>query len=229
MINDVTKSNIQDSTFIVQWMDRISGADQSMQGAQRNGGPERLTSTEFQGTQQGALGRMDRMSKIVGLQGIQDIGMFFGSHNKQMMENEAYIKLSGDWQDVLIAEYGASIDRGRIIVNPADLDINYNVTIRDASSAGGNYNDNWVQLYQILSGNPALANNFDMVRIFEHIARNMGAKDVNDFVKRGGNIQPSVMPDAMAQQQLQAGNLQPGPQVGPTPSDIPGLPGNMVQ
>lgn len=230
MINDVTRSNVQDSTWVVQWMDRISGADQSMQGAQRNGGPERLTGTEFQGTRQGALGRMARLSKIVGLQGLHDIGMFFGSHNKQMMQNSSYIKLAGDWQQVLINEYGDSIDRGRITINPEDLDINYNVSVKDAATSGGNYTDNWVQLYQILAGNPQLAQNFDMVRIFEHIARNMGAMDVNDFVKKGGSVNPQMMPNDQVQQQVQQGNLQPMPGSSPpATAGIPGLDGSMVQ
>jgi len=40
-VNDITRNNIGDSGYITQWMDRISGADQSMQGALRTGGPER--------------------------------------------------------------------------------------------------------------------------------------------------------------------------------------------
>jgi len=209
-INDVTRANVSDSTWIVQWMDRISGTDASMQGALRQGGPERLTGTEFQGTKAGGVNRLDRIAKVVGMQGMQDIGMFFGMHNKQMMENESYIKLAGDWQDVLLAEYGQSgINRGRIKVSPELLNINYNVLVRDGSIPGGNYTDAWVQLYQILGSNPQLAQNFDMVRIFTHIARNMGAKDVNDFVRRGGNIQPQTMPNEQVAQQVQAGNLIP--------------------
>ena len=85
-VNDVTRQNVSDSTWIVQWMDRISGADSAMQGAQRQGGPERLTSTEFQGTMSGGINRMDRIAKGGGLQGMQDIGMFFAHHNNQLMK-----------------------------------------------------------------------------------------------------------------------------------------------
>lgn len=206
-VSDVTRGNIADSTWLVQWMDRISGADSAMSGSLRQGGPDRLTGAEFQGTRAGGLNRLERIAKVVGMQGLQDIGMFFGHHNKQMMTNESYIRLAGDWQDVLLQEFGQSVDRGRIIVNPDQLDINYNVMVRDGSIPGGNYADVWVQLFQILGQNPALAQNFDVVRIFTHIARNLGAKNVNDFVKRGGNIQQSSMPNEGVRRQVEAGNL----------------------
>jgi hypothetical protein len=190
-------------------MDRISGADSAMSGSLRQGGPDRLTGAEFQGTRAGGLNRLERIAKVVGMQGLQDIGMFFGYHNKQMMTNDSYIRMAGDWQDVLMQEYGQSMDRGRIIVSPDQLDINYNVMVRDGSIPGGNYADVWVQLFQILGQNPQLAQNFDVVRIFTHIARNLGAKNVNDFVKRGGGIQPKSISNEAVSQGVQAGNLVP--------------------
>ena len=209
-VSDVTRGNVADSTWIVQWMDRISGADASMQGSLRQGGPERLTSAEFQGTMGGGINRLDRIAKVVGLQGMQDIGTFFAHHNNQLMQSDAYIKLSGEWQEVLMAEYGVAGDgRGRKRVTPKDLDINYNVVVRDGSVPGGNYSQAWMQLFQVLGSNPELAQKFDVVRIFTHIARNLGAKNVNDFVRTGGNITPQSMPNDQVLNEMQAGNLVP--------------------
>ena len=210
-ITDVTRQNVADSSWIVQWMDRISGADSSMQGALRTGGPERLTGAEFQGTRAGGVNRLERIAKITGMQGMQDIGMFFASHAQQMMTIPNYIKLAGDWQELLIQEYGQP-DRGRIRINPQDININYNVLIRDGSVPGGNYSDAWVQLFQILGQNPELAKHFDVVRIFTHIARNLGAKDVNDFIIKSANVQTMNMPNEQVQGQVQQGNLVPFPQ-----------------
>ena len=211
-IADVTRNNVGDSSFIVQWMDRISGADSSMQGALRSGGPERLTGAEFQGTRAGGISRLERISRVVGMQGMQDIGTFFAIHNRQMMNNPAFVKLSGDWQEVLLAEYGKQgINRGRITVNPQDVNVNYQVIVRDGSIPGGNYADVWVQLFQILGQNPELAQRFDVVRIFTHIARNLGAKNVNDFIRKDGGkqVQMQTQPNEAVQQQAQAGNLVP--------------------
>ena len=210
MVTDVTRANVADSSWLVQWMDRVSGADASMQGSLRQGGPDRLTGTEFQGTRAGGVNRLERIAKVIGMQGMQDIGTFFGIHNKQFMSAEAYIKLTGDWQDVLLKEYGRSrIDRGRIKIDPSEVDINFNIVVRDGSIPGGNYSEVWVRMFQILGQNPELARNFDIVRIFTHIARNLGAKNVNDFVRRGGGINPVNMPADDIQSQVKAGNLVP--------------------
>jgi hypothetical protein len=213
LVNDVTRGNVADSSFIVQWMDRISGADQSMQGSVRQGGPERLTGAEFQGTRAGALSRFDRIAKVVGMQGLQDIGVFFGAHVKQMMKNESYVRLAGDQQELLLQEYGASIRNDRIKISPEDINVLYNVRVKDGANPGGNYSQSWVQLFQILAQNPEISQKFDLVRIFMHIARGMGAKDVNDFVLRGGNIQPNAMSVPQIQQLLQQGNLVPTDQI----------------
>ncbi len=209
VVNDVTRGNMTDSSFIVQWMDRVSGADSSMQGSLRSGGPERLTGAEFEGTRAGGISRLDRIAKVVGMQGMQDIGTFFGIHNKQMMSEENYVKVTGDWQATLLKEYGSDVSRGRLKVSPDQLDIMYDVVVRDGSVPGGNYSRVWTDLFQILGQNPELAQKFDVVRIFTHIARNLGAKNVNDFVKRGGNIDQQQMPDDQVASEVQKGNLVP--------------------
>lgn len=219
IVNDVTRGNVADSTWIVQWMDRISGADASMQGSLRQGGPERLTSAEFQGTMGGGINRLERIAKVVGMQGMQDIGTFFAHHNKQMMQNSAYIKMAGAWESVLTKEFGYGGDgRGRLKVTPDQLNINYDVIVRDGSVPGGNYSSSWIELFKTLAQVPELAQQFDIVRIFSHIARNLGAKNVNDFVRKGGNIQAQSMPNEAVAQQVQQGNLVPVDQMSPPPA-----------
>lgn len=207
-VNDVTRANIADSGWIVQWMERISGADSSMQGVLRQGGPERLTGAEFQGTRAGSMSRLERIVRVIGIQAMQDIGTFFGLHNQQMMSQETYIKVAGDWQDVLLNEFKGKVDRGRLPVNPMDLNILYDVVVRDGSIPGGNFSDSWVQLFQTIMQNQELAGTFDIPRIFLHIARNLGAKNAHEFIKRGG-VQPQAMDNQQVLAQRQAGNIVP--------------------
>ena len=61
------------------------------------------------------------------------------------------------------------------------LVIDYDVVPHDGSSPGGEPPDLWVQLYQIMSQNPIVSQQFDMVRVFKHVARQLGAKNVDDF------------------------------------------------
>jgi len=205
-VNDVTRQHVQDSSWIVQWMQKIGAADDVAMGALRQGGPERLTSAEFQGTQMGQLSRLGRLAKIIGLQAMQDIGEFFAAHTQQLMSKDLYVKVAGEWQTVLLQEYGAKQlmqNKGRLKVDPFSLTINYDTLVRDGSIPGGNFSDVWTRMFQIIAGTPELHQKFDLPRIFMHIARNSGAKNVQDFVR------VEVMPDEQVQQQTDKGNIVP--------------------
>lgn len=208
-VNDITRANINDSTWIVQWMQKIGATDDAAMGALRSGGPERLTKAEFQGTSGGAISRLERIAKVAGLQGMQDIGEFFAAHTQQLLTDTSYVKIAGDWETLLMEEYADAISRGRMIVSPQDLNISYDVLVRDGSIPGSNFSDVWLRMFETLATQPELAQNFDIVKIFKHIARNSGAKNVNEFVRRGGNINPQTMGNDQIMQGLQAGNLSP--------------------
>lgn len=179
-VTDVTRANISDSGWIMEYMERIGAADQSMQGGVRRSGPERLTGKEFEGTRAGSFSRMERVAKVIGIQAMQDLGYFFASHTQQMMEEETYIKTVGTWPETLAEIYG---NQERIPVTPYDLNIDYDVIVRDGSVPGGNFSPVWVDMFKVLAEHPELAQQFDTVRIFKHIAVNSGAKDVNQFIR----------------------------------------------
>ena len=146
-VADVTRGHIADSSFIVQWQQKIGGADDAMMGALRKGGPERLTSAEYQGTQQGQTSRLGRIARVFGLQAMQDIGMMFATHAKQLMSEEQYVKITGRWQNVLLQEFGVDkikAGSGRIKVSPFDILVNYDIKVRDGSVPGGNYSRVWI-------------------------------------------------------------------------------------
>jgi hypothetical protein len=204
-VNDVTRGNIADSGWIVNWMNHVSGVDESMMGSLRQGGPERLTGTEFSGTRQSALGRLNRMAQVISLQAMQDVAYFFAVHTQQLMSQETYVKATGRWEEDLRKEYGVD---DRVVVNPMDLQIDFDVISRDGSVPGTQSVEAWLQLYKMMVENPETAGHFDTIRIFKHIARELGAKNVHDFIKKQ-DLQATVMPDDQVQQQVQAGNLRP--------------------
>ena len=202
-VNDITRGNIGDSSFIVQWMQKIGAADDPMMGSLRQGGPERLTGQEFQGTQTGAIRRLERIAKLIGLQAMQDLGYMFASHAQQLTSMEGFVKCTGRWQEELVKEYGVKMERGRMAVTPFDILVDYDVMVRDGSIPGSNFSDVWVRMFEVLAEHPELDKEFDIVRIFRHIARNAGAKNVSDFVRA------KVVPDEVALRGAEAGNLIP--------------------
>jgi len=209
-INDITQNNINDSNWIVSLMQKIGATDDTAMGALRSGGPERLTKAEFQGTAAGGISRLERVAKLIGLQGMQDIGEFFAEHTKQVMDKEEYIKVTGAWSELLKEEYSLSISRGRMKVSPDQLDINYDVLVRDGSIPGGNNNGVYLKMFEILSQQPELTQKFDIVKVFKHILRGEGAKNVDNFIRQGANIQQNETID----QEVQKGNLIPLNQAG---------------
>ena len=204
-VNDITRLNISDSSYITQWMDRISGADQSMQGSLRQGGPERLTGAEFQGTRGSAISRLQRIAMLIGMQFMQDIGTMFASHTQQYMTKETYVKIAGPYEQQLLKEFG----KPNVKVSPYDIAINYDLIVKDGSIPGGNFSTAWLDLFKTIGTNPALMQQFDISRIFMYIAHQLGAKNLEDFKRNVNQIQPLVMPDQQVQQQVQAGNLVP--------------------
>jgi len=201
-VQDITKQNVSDIAFVVDYMNRVSAVDEAAMGAMRKSGPERLTSAEFQGTRTGAYSRLERIARIIGAQGMQDIGYMFASHTQQLLSNDTFARAVGDNAQILMDEYG--VEPGGIIpVSPRDLYIDYDVTVRDGSVPGNNYSKVWENLFKIVASDQELRQIFDITRIFKHIARNNGAKEVNSFVRM------RTAPQEQIQQQVQAGNFVP--------------------
>lgn len=207
-IVDITKGNVQSASWVVEFMQRIGAVDDSMMGQLRTGGPERLTGAEFQGTRTGAVSRLERIARVIGMQAFMDLGVMFASHTQQSMDETDYIKVTGRYQEELMQQFGVQ-PGGRVAVSPDDIMINYDVKIRDGSIPGSNFNQSWLDMFKNIAQDEELRQEFDVVRIFKHIASNMGAKNVNDFVRQGGSISPNVLPDEQVLEQAQRGNVIP--------------------
>ena len=206
-VNDITRLNIADSTYITQWMDRISKTDQSMSGQVRQSGPERLTGREFAGTRSSAVSQLQRIAMIVGMQFMQDIGEMFAVHTQQYMTQETVVKITGRYEEQLKAQFGADVTRAK--VSPLDLAVNYDLVVRDGSIPGGNFSESWVQLFNIIAQHPELHQSFDITRIFTYIAGQLGAKNVEDFKRNVNRIQPQQMPDEQVMREVEKGNIIP--------------------
>jgi len=208
-VNDITRANISDSAYITGWMDRISKTDGSMSGMLRQGGPERLTGAEFKGTRGAAVSQLQRVASIIGMQFMQDIGEMFAVHTQQYMSQETSVKITGRYAEQLMAEFGSS---GRARVSPLDMAVNYDLIVRDGSIPGGNFSESWIQLFQIITSQPELYQDFDVTRIFMYIAQQLGAKNVEDFKRNVDRVQPTQMDDETALREREKGNIIPAEQ-----------------
>lgn len=206
-VNDITRLNVSDSVYITQWMDRISGADQSMAGTMRQSGPERLTKGEFQGTRSSAVSRLQMIAMIIGYQFMQDVGTMFAVHVQQYMTKDTFVKISGRYEEQLKGQFGPNAIRAR--VSPLDMAINYDLIVRDGSIPGGNFSEAWIQLFNIIADQPELYQTFDLTRIFTYIASELGARNVEDFKRNVNRIQPTGMNDEKVLREVEKGNIIP--------------------
>lgn len=200
---DVTSGNLMESTLISQAMDQYTGAVDSLKGQLRQHG-ERVSATEYRGTHASALSRLERSARIGGLQAIVDIGYMLAMNTQQFMERGQYVEIIGRGEEDLREEFG---DARHVYADPLDLLVDYDVVASDGSLPNSGDPALWKDLLQVITTNDALVGQFDVVNIFKHVARLMGAKNINDFVQRPVNAQ--VLPDEQVAREAEKGNLVP--------------------
>lgn len=204
-INDVTRQHIADAQLTMGLMNQISGADDAMMGTLRQGGPERLSAAEFSGTQSQALGRLQSLAMIVGQQLIQDVGYMFAMHTQQMMQEDVWVNTVGAWQDQLLAHYGPQIQNDRMRVTPQDLNIDFDIAVNPEGQ--GQATQFWIQMFDTIAKTPELYQLIDVGRVFRYVASQLGAKNVDNFLR--APIQPVGAPTTDVMAQAQAGNMIP--------------------
>lgn len=205
-VSDITKSHMQDvMQVIIPLMQGTSSAVDSLMGVMRKSG-ERRSATEARDTRMSALSRLAKAAKLASVMSMYDMGYMHASHTQQFMDNELYVNTMGRHQDMLEQIYGRK--RGMKVM-PDQLNINYDVIVHDGTIELGEHADIWAQLFQMMSTSPAVGQGFDMVRIFKHLARMIGAKNVEDFVKKGGSVAVNTAQDSLVQAEVQKGNMIP--------------------
>jgi hypothetical protein len=229
VVNDVTRNNVADAFQVIDLMNRTTSATENMMGIMRQGS-ERRSATEAKGVMSNAMNRMERIAKILSVQAMQPLAYFLAFHTQQLMSTDTYIKVIGEWAEILADE------TGRTKVSPFDILVEYDVIPRDGSlpTDVSGVSQDWIQLYQIMAQNQEIAGQIDMTRVFKHIARLLGAKNINDFMKKGQQLVPQAMPDEQVQSQVQQGNLVPAneammPEMGAMPPEMGGMGGAMMQ
>ncbi len=202
-VNDITRNNVADAQLVMALMNKVSGADDMLQGTLRSGGPERLSAAEFSATSQSAIGRLETLARVVSSQFIQDLGYMLAVHTQQFMSQEAYVSTTGIYPQQLLSELGDRIVNERMKVSPWDLNIDYDVQLGTYDTRGAQTAELWINLYQTISQNPVLMQQYDLPRIFKYIASSLGAKNVDSFLL----AQPTLMPSEEVLAQAQRGNL----------------------
>ena len=209
-VDDVTRQNLPDTSLVMSYMERVTGASESLQGIFGNA-PERRTKAEFEKTRGSASARLAKMARIIQAMSMRPLGHMMAAHTQQLMQEDTYVKVSGDLERRLVDEYGLSgqIANGRLAVSPKDLDINFDIYPSDGRSVADTDSSVLMQLLQIGMQSPQFGKSFDMTRLFKSIARRAGENNIEEFENKGQNANIVPFPDEQVQEQVQRGNLVP--------------------
>lgn len=210
-VRDVTAGHIGDANFLADMMQRVTSTDKSMQGSMQHR-TTRVSATEAQGIRGGTLSRLEKTARIMSMQAMVPIARMFASHVQQLMTQDSYIKVVGEAEDTLIREFPdrVNVKNGRLKVNPLEMIVDYDVVVHDGSIPGAENVQTWSELFQIIGQSEELMQRFDTVKIFKHIARHLGAKNVDDFeVRQAPQQAPKVTNDDNVRREVERGNLIP--------------------
>jgi len=205
---DVTSHHIPDSGYITQLIRETTGSQDAIAGIRRKTS-ERVSATEAAGTMRSALSRLEKMAKMISLQMHYDIAYQLASNTRQLMSEERYAKIVGDWGRVLAEDFGIEAERDRVLISPRSINVEFDVIPHDGSIPSAGDPDTWIRLFQIVASNPILSQKLDVVKMFKFGARMAGAKNLNDFVRSGGNVNARVLPDEIVNREVEKGNMIP--------------------
>jgi len=207
VVNDITRQNISDASFVMDIMQRVSAATDATQGIIRAGG-ERRSATEYRTTVSNAVSRLAHVAKMISWQYMQPLAYYYASHTQQYMSQEVRMQVTGSWPDLLKETYGVGSD---VVIDPSQLSVNFDIVELDGTTpnSGVANADIWVQPFQMVSADQDMRLMFDVPRMFEHIAMLLGAPNVFDFVRKGGDIAARVVEDDLATEGARKGDLVP--------------------
>lgn len=188
---DPTRGHMADTQFVENMMMRMMGQGGGLMGANDRG---RRTATEIRTTASQGANRLKTFCDWASLTGWGPLGLKLVANAQQFYSGEKMFKIAGD------------LMTGSRFLNVQAQDIAgmYDYVPVDGTLPVDRFAQAtlWKELFMVIGRIPQIAQQYDMGGIFAHAAQLAGLKNINQF-------KISVVPDAMAQQQIQAGNMVP--------------------
>lgn len=204
-VRDHTRGNVEDSAYLNDMAHKTLGANDMLRGVLVNRGP-RISATQASSAKTAGLSFLEKDAQLISLQALQPIGRRLAWQTQQFMEDETYIKVTQTLARRLQAQFPnhqLPIQYQRLQVSPKDLVVNFNLIPHTGAIPGSESVEDWNTLLQIISQNPAAFQQIDTTKMILHIARQMGAKNIDDFVIQS----PQVMPNEQVEEEVRQGNL----------------------
>ncbi len=206
-VQDITRSNLQDSETVAQLAQRITGVSDNVMGAVNSGG--RKTATEVRSSTSFGINRLKTNCEWFSNVGFAPLAGKLHMSSQQLYTGEKKFRIVGD-QAMWANQY--------MEVNPELIAGMYDFVPVDGTMPVDRFAQAnlWQQMLGGLAKVPGALEQYDLGKIFAFVAQLGGLKNINKF-----KIQ--VVPDGQLQQQAQMGNVVPMRSNMSEPGQIPGM------
>lgn len=188
-IADVTQGHLRDTQIVVELMQRISGVTDVVMGMADRGG--RKTATEIRTSSTFGVNRLKSIAEWWSATGFSLLAQVLLQNTQQYYDEQLVLRVAGD---LTTAQ--------ELQVTPEDIQGLYDFVPVDGTLPVDRFAQAnlWREIFFNLAKVPALAEQFDMQKIFIWMAQLSGLKNINAF-------KVEVSPDAAVAQQQQGGDI----------------------
>ena len=197
-VTDVTGNHLNDFQVFMRMGDALSSVNDNLRGLQTEGG--RKTATEVRTSGEAGASRLAAKARVMSAQAFQDLTEQMVLNTLQFLDDDFYFSV-----------VGVDGEEHALIANGADMSGDFWYPVHDGTLPLDRVAqmEIWKELFTFIAGDPELRQQFQVVDMFEHIAKLGGARNLDQF-----RMDMQVMPDQALQQQAQAGNMVPVPMGG---------------
>ncbi len=206
-MQDVTRNHLPDLAAVTAIARSTTGAVDTAQGIQRVRG-ERVTKGEFEATRGSALSKLQRAAQTISLQSMKALGLMAAYHVQQYMTQDVWVKIAGRTEEVLRAEYAVEPGQSHIKVSPFELNVAFDLLVHDGTVLGGEDPNAWITWLEAAGRLPGVMQSYNSRAIALHLARLMGNKNPEQFL-RAQPIDVQTVPDDQVADQEASGELVP--------------------
>lgn len=169
-VHDVTASHINDFELFMKLADSLTGVTDNVRGLQDAGG--RKTATEVRTASEAGASRLAAQAMVTSSQAIVDLTRQMSLNIQQFMEDGIFLQVVG--QDGI---------KNPIQISPEMLVGDFQYPVNDGTLPIDRVAmvDVWKEIFLGVAQSPQLAQKFDLVKIFKHLATLGGAKNIDSF------------------------------------------------
>lgn len=216
-VDDIAKGNMDHVGFLINLLERISAATETMQGQVEQ---EERTATEISSASQMGSARLRTLAKLFSAQGLAPLARQMVQNNMQLLSERQYFSIIGDLEMALQGMPLAIGGQG-VEIAPEDIQGLFSFPVSDASMPLDpvRFARTWVQIMQMSASHPMLQMSVNHLAVWAEMVKSMGIPDPSRLLMPQ---QMQMMGQPQIDQQVQQGNLVPfDPATGGQPVQAP--------